>query len=191
MSLYKIGITRLPELSYLFGTELLFIDLPGLDVTILDNFSRGRLINMTEVVYDIHDNKSIIVPRHPWEASRSFPSYGSTRYLKDITKDQKSNWTSRHPSPDNPGCRVFLDLTTFRNSIGYTHRVITRQRKQLSRKSISECCIIGSIALIDNTMSLEIKHPRYIWLEDREVGSICKLLFELYHEDNEIMDSKK
>ena len=187
---YRIGITRVPELSNLFRTELLFIDLPGLDVTILDNFSRGRLTNLTEVAHDIH-NKSIIIPMHPLQDSRSFPRDNSTRYLKDITKDQKSYWTSRHPNPDNPGCRVFLDLTTFRNSKGYTHRTITRQRKRLSRKSISECCIIGSIALIDNTMSLEIKHPRYIWLKDREVGSICKLLFELYHEDNEIMDSKK
>lgn len=187
---YRIGITRIPELSYLFGTELLFIDCPGLDITVLDSFSERRLTNRSEIVYGIN-GLSIIVPRHSYMASRSFPSYSSTRYLQDITKNQKNNWTSKHPNPSNPGCRIFIDLSTFRNSKGYTHRAIIKQRKKLSRKLISESCIIGSIALIDNTMSLDLKLSRYIWLEDREVGSICKLLFELYHEDNEIMDSKK
>lgn len=176
---YRIGIARIPELSHLFGTELLFIDCPGLDVTVLDDFSEQRLINKSEIVYGVN-GLSTIVPRHSYMASRSFPSYSSTRYLRDITKNQKNNWISKHPNPSNPGCRIFIDLSTFRNSKGYTHRAIIRQRKKLSRKLISESCIIGSIALIDNTMSLGLKLSRYIWLKGHEIGSICKLLFQDY-----------
>ena len=172
---YKIGITRVPELNYLFGTELLFIDLPGLDITTLNNFSELKLLNRQDLVYI-----SVIVPKHPIEGRRYYPSYSSTRYLRDITTNQKSDWSSRHPYPDKLGCRIFLDLSTFRNSKGYTHSVITKQRKRLSRKLVSESCIIGSIAFIDNTMSLGEKKAKYIWLSEREIGSICKLLFELY-----------